>query len=185
LLADSAGHYIHPATPSGTCGAPLPDVYKTVESIVWRTVSITPLSRTRPDRPVISGCATHPRSSVQQASVSDSDTAVRLNPEPRGLRACIYQSLDEAGDGMLARVLSVRGRRAAQLVQALHGTPSQSHQSCPTQNQFAVIHDHRGASVTVELGGCWRVARDIPSSTILGTAVAEQITRLLQLPELQ
>lgn len=179
LLTDGAGHYLHPHTPSDACGAPLRNVFPTVNRIVWRTVSITRFSRAQADPPSMNACEWDTRSAVQQAhsTVASSGDLV-LDPDPGGLVACSYYSLDDAGDGRSSRLMRLPIARS-ELTQLLGGPPPAPGRVCPAQNRFAVLHDRHHHALAVELGGCWRVARLAPSPAIIGTAPPSFLRRML------
>ena len=81
----------------------------------------------------------------------------------------------EVGD--FSRVLDVTGADARALSVALEGPGPYA--TCPTQREFAVVATADGGWANVELGGCWRVARNYPSFAT-GSADRARVERLLR-----
>jgi hypothetical protein len=97
---------------------------------------------------------------------------------PTTVRVCVYRTPGHHVDvGNFVRGFTLDRRRTARLLAALRGAASSAR--CPVQHTFAWIWADTARGVpTVELGGCFRVARLYPRRAV-GRADPKVIRSLL------
>lgn len=180
LLADNAGHYLHPRPPTDQCGAPLPAVAKALDGLRWRTVSDTRMMQTRTPASIASRCVMAWKNELYfdtQMHTPASPGGPVLTNQPNGpVRVCIYRTSTDISGGRFQRSLTLTGTKARQLRTAL-SRPGPSH-TCPAQHAFATVWSGHNY-VNVELGGCWRVQRHTNGPTGIGSADPDLVTQLL------
>ena len=96
---------------------------------------------------------------------------------PKTLRVCVYRTSAEHQDvGNFVRGFKLERLKTARLLAAL--TRPGPTARCPVQRTYAVLIAGPGQALSVELGGCFRVARRYPTSGV-GSANPSVIRSLL------
>jgi hypothetical protein len=190
-LIDRAGASIEPAGQRDGCGHLTRQLISAVRRLPWRTIAVEPIhQQTTPQ-----ALAAHCQQQWENENV-DNGSARRSAGGPafpasgpriagavgRHLSVCIYSSTDRVDAstnetfGTFLRSVSLNNHQAGRLIAALAGPGPTG--ACRPQREFAVI-EREGQAVNVELGGCWRVARDEDNPETTGSANAAVIARLL------
>lgn len=182
LLAGRSGAYLHPRAPATACGAPQPAVLAAVNGLTWRTVSVSRIEQTRTEASITSGCdmGWKNETAIDAANASDSAGGpVFTTDAETPLRVCIYRVADDDPQvGAFERGLTLDGSDSRRLRDALTGPGPGG--GCAVQDTFAVIRA-AGQWVTLELGGCWRLVREIDNPATYGSADADVVKELLGL----
>jgi hypothetical protein len=184
-LVDAAGRSIEPVGHRDECGHFTQQLHRDIIDLPWHTVGMVKVRQQVSQAALTAGCD-------QQYENENADNALDGSPRASSggpvfdravsrLRVCIYRSqpVDRATRATVGDF--VRGERlgpeqSRQLLAALTGAGPSG--SCPPQGQFAVVHA-AGNYLNVELGGCWRVARDEDNPADTGSANATALRSLL------
>lgn len=182
VFVDAAGNSLAPGAPTTSCGKPLPQVLNAVTAATWVEVSARKIRQTVTPQAQAAHCEMQWKNEnriTDEMGGPQTDGGggpVFMHPATT-LHICIYRDsgIDpEVGD--FERVRDVSGADAVALAKALEGPPPTG--TCHSQPEFAVVGAGPGSWANVELGGCWRVARNYPRFGT-GTADRAAVSRLL------
>jgi hypothetical protein len=177
VLVDAAGRTLTPTAPKDRCGHPQQQLLVALQAVPWREVSVRPMRQLVTPEAEAAGCPQQYKNMtyVEARGASLSSGGPLFIRAPRTVRVCIYATTaNDFEVGSFQRVVQLSADDTATLLDAL-SKPGRAG-SCRTQQEFAAVLSNDWT--TVELGGCWRVARSEPHAGI-GSADATVVARLL------
>lgn len=181
IFVDAAGNTLAPTAPTTSCGKPLPELLTAERAIAWQVVSVHKLRQLVTPQAQAAHCDMQWKNEnwiAQEMSGGQSKGGPVFMSPPATLHVCVYRvSSKDLEVGDFERALDLTGSDARSLTVALEGAAPTGR--CTAQRQFAVIHSPPGGWANVELGGCWRVARNYPNFAT-GSADSATVSRLLQ-----
>ncbi len=183
ILVDATGKTLAPTPPVGVCGKPLAAFLAAWHSMGWREVSVKKVRQLETPQAQAAGCSTNWKNEnalYSQAGVKPGAGGPVFSVPVASAHVCEYQAVgdENGGDigvGTFTRAFTLSGADSAELANALTGPGPEI--ACPAQRHFAVINV-AGIFANVELGGCWRVARQTGG---IGSADATIAGKLLGL----
>ena len=178
VLVDAAGNTLAPGPPLDGCHLPQPAFTGALDQVAWREVSVHKIQQVVTPQAQAAHCSRAFKNMTYleaHPGEGSSPGGPVLESPPATVRVCIYRASGADLDvGTFRRSLSLSTEQTRRLLAALAG-PGPSG-SCPAERDFAVLDTGGGRWVTVELGGCFRVAG---SGSRLGTADPTVVTALL------
>jgi hypothetical protein len=169
ILVDRSGRFVAPRSPVDECRKPLAAVQRAVAAVTWRVVSVRKVRMVVTPRALAAGCAMEWKNLLwydDKFGARRSTGGPVTSRTPRVANVCVYRvTAAEPDVGSFTRGFRLDSSQIQRLLQAVTGPGPTG--SCPAVRAFAVVTFGAAANgqwVDVELGGCWRVEREFPSS---------------------
>lgn len=181
VLVDAAGQILFPRFPLDQCSQPQLRARNVLEHLPWKQLSVRRVKQQFTQAELSSHCFPSWKNELYfdaKFAIGRSAGGPVFTHQPKArLHACIYRTPPGSLEaGRFVRGQALDAARSARLRTALAGSGPEG--SCPPQRDFAVIATSAGATVNVELGGCWRVQRGDNSG--IGGADAAVVRALLK-----
>lgn len=173
-FVDARGRWETPARyPRDRCGQPL----GYPPSIKWHVVRVRRVRQLVSAPALAAHCAMRVGNTVAWAGPPRNSTGGPLfDIPPWRARVCIYRTPpDNFATGRFVRGFRLDVSQTRRLVRALTGPGPR--RGCPKQRMFAEVRASVGNAATVELGGCYRVARP---DRLAGTAKVAVVRAILE-----
>jgi hypothetical protein len=183
VLVDAAGHAMQPTVPVDGCHQPLKAFWAAIDQVTWHEVEVRPIRSVVTPGAQAAQCQQEFKNMTAvlgsaSGTVASSGGPI-FDPQVSAVRVCLYQATGSGLDGgTFERGVDLSAADTRKLLAALTGPGRGT--DCPAQRQFAAITAADGEWATVELGGCWRVARS-SSHPGIGSANASVVSALLGL----
>jgi hypothetical protein len=168
VLVDASAHALVPTSPNDPCGQPQAAVAQGFQGTTWQVVSTHPVRQIVSPQAQASGCPQAVKDMVRLAGARSSRGGPLFGTTPARVHLCVYQvNAGDPLDGTFQRGSVLSAADTKTLLGALTGPAPTG--DCPDQSKFAAVTTDTNQMLTIELGGCWRVAR---SSTHWETGTA-------------
>jgi hypothetical protein len=178
-FVDASGHWMVPRTPLDICKKPIgwPNGTKPAP-IGWRTVSVRKLKLEISARALTAHCGLNWGAKLPIGMSNPGSTRI-FAVAPNTVRVCVYRTAGSVHRIVgFVRALTLDQSHAAQLLAALDRTGPTT--NCRASHTVAVVFMGQGLSApNVELGGCFRIARNMTRRWV-GRADPEVIRSLLR-----
>lgn len=179
VLVDGEGRTLTPRAPVDGCHKPQRQFLAAVGAVSWQDVSVRKVRQVVTPQAQASGCPQQFKNMTfvsSQMGAAQSSGGPLYMARPTTVRVCEYTVTGrDFGVGTFADGFVLSAADTSRLLDAL--TRPGTSGSCAPQRKFAAVLTN-GQWATVELGGCWRVARSYPSSQ-MGSADAAGVNAVL------
>jgi hypothetical protein len=179
ILVDGKGQTLTPTAPVNGCHKPQQQFLAAVRAVSWQDVSVRKVRQLVTPQAQASGCPQQFKNMTFDYSTGARASAggPLFMRTPKSVHVCLYRVTgSDLEVGTFQRGFVPSAADTGKLLHALAGPGLGG--SCSAQRKFAAVLSDSGGWATVELGGCWRVARSYPSGE-LGSADAAAVSGVL------
>lgn len=178
VLVNGTGRTLTPTAPVDGCHKPQQQFMAALRAVSWADVSIHKVRQIVSAQAEAAGCPQQYKNMtfVDSQMGTHASSGGPLSPRtPTPVHVCLYQVTGSDFEvGTFQRGFVLSGAEMNRLLVALSGAGVGG--NCTAQRRFAAVLGNGWA--TVELGGCWRVARSYPNSA-LGSANGSAVGAVL------
>jgi hypothetical protein len=179
VVVDSSGRAVLPDLPTTVCGGAFRSALDAIRRLPYRVGKQIPIRRIKSEKAFRAGCGDKYTDVIltvsrMRARPPQPQQARQLwNPAPKGLRVCVYRTVDKTRGMIEGRFESVRilkGGSLRTLLTALDGAPATD---CPSDHTRFAVLDTGSTEAYAELDGCRNLVRpDGTSGRLTPDAVA-------------
>lgn len=163
VVVDSSGRAVLPELPTTVCGGPFRSALDAIRRLPYRVDKQIPIRRVESEKAFRAGCGdkyTDVILTISRMRAWPPQQARQMwNPAPKGLRVCVYRTVDKTRGTVEGRFESTRilkGRSLRTLLTVLDSAPATN---CPSDHtRFAVLNTG-SREAYAELDGCHNLVR--------------------------
>jgi hypothetical protein len=165
VVVDSAGRAVLPDLPTTVCGNPFRSALDAIRRLPYQVDEQIPIRRVESEKAFRAGCGDKYTdmiltfSRLRAGPTQPQQARPMWNPAPKGLRVCVYRTLDKTSDMVGGRFESMRilkGRSLRTLLTALDSAPATD---CPSDHTRFAVLSTGSREAYVELDGCLNLMR--------------------------
>jgi hypothetical protein len=173
VLISGDGKMIMPRLPLTGCGLVAQQVLAALSALPWRQVSVRLVSQIQTPQEVATGCAPQFRDPFAlYGSLRPSPGGPVFGTAPAALRICVYNSGGTSAPQFVGAA-TMTGATETALLAGLSGAGRATLCTLPSP-MFAVVGGQGSPTISVELGGCFRVLRyESKGGGLLGLSVGQ------------
>ncbi|WP_162642021.1 hypothetical protein [Streptosporangium sp. 'caverna'] len=170
VVVDSAGRAVLPDLPTTVCGKPFRSALDALRRLPYRVDEQIPTRRVESEKAFRAGCGDKYTdviltvSHLRAGTTQPQQARPMWNPAPKGLRVCVYRTLDKSSDmvgGSFESVRILKGRSLRTLLTALDSAPATD---CPSDHTRFAVLSTGSREAYAELDGCRNLMR--PDGTL-------------------